>query len=357
MCTLCVAFCPKIVRMSGKALRTVVVGLGGMGSRWVQVVHAHPASQLVGVVDVNADRAAQVAKETGTRVFSDWRAACDSTDVDALVVATPHVFLTEIATAALRAGKHVFTEKPGGTSSAGIALGVEEAGKRGLQYRVNFHLRSHPAVAEAKHKIQSGAIGRPLFCRGVYAHGGRVGYEQEWWCKKELSGGGELIDQGSHLIDLANWFLGDMKEVTAVLDTAYWNIAPLEDNAALTLRTTDGRLAMLHASWSQWRKLFRYELFGSHGYMIVEGLGGQYGTERLIVGPRAEGREAPQEVITEFPFTPGTPDVALTTSWDEFVRSVEHGQSVGVTAADGVATLKIIEAAYRSATEQRTVLL
>lgn len=181
--------------------------------------------------------------------------------------------------------------------------------------------------------------------RGVYAHGGREGYEKEWWCKEELSGGGELIDQGSHLIDLAHWFLGPFSKTSSALQTAFWNIAPLEDNAFLLLQNKQGAVASLHASWTQWKKMFRIELYGSDGYLICEGLGGQYGVEKLTQGRRVLGREAPPEHVYEFPSEAGKPDTALKNSWKEFLWSIHESCDVGPSAHDAVLVLRSIEAA------------
>lgn len=329
-----------------KNIRVAVIGLGGMGSRWAQVARMTKGSQLRGVADADAAKAKAKAAELGCALYEKWEDILKDTDVDAVAIATPHVFLTRIAQAALAAGKHVFTEKPGGISSWDIQKGVDLAGRKKLRYRVNFNMRLHPAVALAKEKIDRGEIGELMFMRGVYAHGAREGYEKEWWCNKKISGGGELIDQGSHLIDLANWFLGPFTSVSAALETAYWKIAPLEDNAFLLLQNKRGKVASLHASWTHWQKLFRVEIYGKEGYLIAQGLGGQYGLETLLQGGRTLGRKASREKIVSFPSKPGEPDTALKNSWKEFLQAIREGKDIGPTAQDAVRALKIIERGY-----------
>lgn len=328
------------------SIRVGVVGIGGMGSRWAQVSCHHPASTLVAVSHLDRRCADACAQALCCDGYTDWRHIVQRADIDAVVVATPHALLTEVSQAALAAGKHVFCEKPGGISSAEIQRGVDLAERMGLRYRVNFQIRLHPAVALAKRKVDVGEIGGLVFLKAVYGHAGREGYEREWWCDKRMSGGGELIDQGSHIIDLAHWFLGSFTTQAAFLETGFWPIAPLEDNAFLLLRSVQGTVAQLHASWTHWKKTFRLELYGTEGYLVVNGLGGQYGLERLTQGKRVFGGEAPRETAQEFPSAPGKPDIALQHSWEEFVQSVRQGWDIGQSARNAAVVLRVIERGY-----------
>lgn len=338
---------------TGNNIRVGVIGIGGMGKRWAQVSSEHPDSTLRAVSHLDHEEVETFAKKWKCDGYTDWQDIVQRDDIDAVIVSVPHVFLTEISQAALASGKHVFCEKPGGISSSAIQKGIEIAEKQNLHYRVNFHIRLHPAVALAKKKMDDGDIGDPLFLRGVYGHGGREGYENEWWCKKEISGGGELIDQGSHLLDLANWFFGPFDTQSTVLETSFWPIAPLEDNAFVLLKNAQGKVAQLHASWTHWKKLFRLELYGKDGYLLVEGLGGQYGLERLTYGKRAFRQEKPEEEIQEFPTEPGKPDTAIKGSWDEFIQSIHKGQDIGQSARNAVEVLKLIESGYASEKTQQ----
>ena len=331
---------------AGNNIRVGVVGVGGMGKRWAQVAQEHPTSSLLAICHHDQTRADEFSKQFRCEGCTDWHAIVDRTDIDAVVVATPHNLLTVIAQAALESGKHVFCEKPGGISSAAIQKGIDIAAAKNLRYRVNFNIRLHPAVALAKQKADEGAIGELMFMKAIYGHAGREGYEKEWWCNKEVSGGGELIDQGSHVIDLANWFLGPFTEQATSLTTGFWKIAPLEDNAFLLLKNAQGAIAQVHASWTHWKKTFRLEVYGREGYLLVDGLGGQYGLERLIHGRRTHGREPPPEEIWEFPSEPGKPDAALKNSWEEFVQSIKQSKDIGPSARDAVAALKVIEHGY-----------
>lgn len=330
-----------------KKLRVGVIGIGGMGKRWTQVASEHPESEVAVVCHPKLEKAEALAKQMNCDACMSWDDVLGREDVDAVIVATPHVLLTQVAQAVLSAGKHVFCEKPGGISSAEIQKGVDLALKQNLRYRVNFNLRLHPAVALAKKKCEEGAIGDLMFLRAVYGHGGREGYEKEWYCKKEISGGGELHDQGSHLLDLANWFLGPFAHQATFLQTGFMPIAPMEDNAFVLLQNRHGQIAQLHASWTNWKKTFRLEVYGKNGYLLVEGLGGQYGLERLVQGEQNRSRDMPKEQTWEFPSELGKPDSALRNSWVEFLQSVREGRDIGPTAKDAVAALKLIEEGYR----------
>lgn len=349
-------------------VNVAVIGLGGMGSRWAEVACSNEDSVLYGVTDVDVVKVKAAAERFGCKAYSDWREVTRDSTVEAVVVATPHALLAEISKAALEAGKHVFCEKPGGISSAEVAACAEIAKKSNLRYRVNYNMRLHPAVAEAKRRVDMGEIGKILFIRGVYAHGGREGYEKEWWCNPKLSGGGCLIGQGCHLVDLANWFLGPFQSVTAHLETLYWPIEPADDNVFVLLKNKAGRAASLHASWSHWKKTFLLEIYGDNGYLIVEGLGGQYGVERLIVGEKKFGREQPCEEVLEFPeeaglrlagagyghAEAGKPDTALKNSWAEFLESIREGRDAGSSSAGAISVFELMEAAGRSSKEKRT---
>ena len=179
--------------------------------------------------------------------------------------------------------------------------------------------------------------------RGRYGHGGRVGYEKEWRAQKEISGGGELIDQGVHLIDLARWFLGDFTHVRGSVPTLFWNMA-VEDNAFLELQTGAGAIAWLHASCSEWKNLFSLEIYGRDGKLQVEGLGGSYGLERLTHYQMKPGM-GPPEIKNFFEF-PGE-DVSWRAEIEVFEHDIATGTRPSPGLADAFATLQIVDEIYR----------
>jgi predicted dehydrogenase len=174
------------------------------------------------------------------------------------------------------------------------------AAKTGALVRVGYNHRYHPACLKALEVFRDGALGEMMFVRGRYGQGGRLGYEKEWRADPKLSGGGELIDQGVHLIDLAGLFLGEFTKVDGHLATYFWNM-PVDDNAFVSLRTAQGQTAWLHVSCTEWKNLFSLEIYGRKGKLHWEGLGGSYGLEKLTYYKMLPQMGPPETTVWEFP--------------------------------------------------------
>jgi predicted dehydrogenase len=245
-----------------------IVGAGRIGARRAEVLSRMPGARLVAVADVDTARAETLARAFGSRAYAEPQAVIGARDVDAVIVATPHQWLAPVAKAALDAGKHVLCEKPLARTPAEAAGLVAAAAQSRCALKTGFNHRYHPAIAEAHRLASEGRIGRLLVLRCRYGHGGRAGYEREWRADR-LSGGGELLDQGVHALDLFRWFAGEFTEVTAMLSSAFWPIE-VEDNVFCLLRSAEGATASLHASWMQWKNLFSFEVFGDRGYLVVD---------------------------------------------------------------------------------------
>ena len=318
-------------------MRLTIIGCGLIGSKRAVAAAAH---EIVAVCDPDPERRERLAKQTSSRAVADWRETI-GLDTDAVVIATPHDQLAQIALAAVEAGRHVLVEKPAGRRPEEIAPLVAAAAKRGRIVKVGFNHRFHPAIARAKALADDGAVGPLLFIRGRYGHGGRLGYEKEWRFEREISGGGELIDQGSHLIDLSRWFLGDLTLAYGAVPSYFWP-AQVEDNCFLALTGEHKRMAWLHASWTEWKNLFVFEIMGRDGKLTIEGLGGSYGTERLTFHRMLPQMGPPQTTIWEFPF----PDRSFADEFENFVAAVEgRARAIG-DIDDAYANLCIVEAVY-----------
>jgi predicted dehydrogenase len=213
--------------------------------------------------------------------------------------------------------------------------------QRNVLVRVGFNHRYHPALSKAKDLCESGAVGELMYARGRYGHGGRVGYETEWRADKQLSGGGELIDQGVHLIDLARWFLGDFVSIEGFATTYYWDM-PVEDNGFMLLRTATGQTAFLHASCTEWKNLFSFEIVGRTGKLHIEGLGGSYGTERLAYYRMLPQMGPPETIIWEYPIG----DVSWQSELAEFIDDIRLGRQPSVSLYDAQAALRVVEHIY-----------
>lgn len=325
--------------------RVGVIGCGLIGRRRARFAAEEARTEVAAVVDTDPGRAEEVAGEVGASAYDDWRRVVEDPSIDLVVVATPNGYLAEIGRAALDAGKHVLLEKPMGRNLA-EAEWLAEGAAGGQVLKIGFNHRYHPGLAALLEGVRSGEIGRVIGIRGRYGHGGRPGYEKEWRGDAELAGGGHLLDQGVHLADLIHGVAGLPARGVAFMQTAVWPLGPLEDNAYCLFHFSDGVVAQLHASMTQWKNLFSFEVHGELGSLSVEGLGGSYGEERLVrVRRRLEGG-VPEVVEERFP----GPDRSWELEWSDFVDAVETGAPRHGGVADGLAAMRMIDALYRSAT-------
>ena len=314
-----------------------IVGCGLIGQKRAKAL---AGARLVACADVVADRAARLA--TGAFATADWREAVSRPDVDIVVVAVTNNLLSEIAIGALDAGKHVLVEKPAGRTVAEIDAVIDAQRRSGRIVRVGFNHRYHPALLKAKQLQDEGALGEMMFVRGRYGHGGRLGYDREWRADPELAGGGELIDQGVHLIDLARLFLGDFATVRGEARTYFWDM-PVDDNAFMLLGTADGRNAFLHVSCTEWKNLFSLEIYGRNAKLHVEGLGGSYGVERLSYYRMLPEMGPPETTIWEYP----RGDRSWELEMQLLLEDIAAGREPDAGLRDARATLEVVERIYR----------
>ena len=244
----------------------------------------------------------------------------------------------------MRQGKHVLCEKPLGRNTAEAESMLESAKQNSVILKTGFNHRHHPAIAKAKEVADSGEIGGIMFLRCRYGHGGRPGYEKEWRADKNLCGGGELLDQGVHVVDMFRWFAGDFDEAFGYTRTCFWDM-DVEDNAFAMFTNKTGVVAMMHTSWTQWKNLFSFEVFGEDGYLIVDGLGGSYGTETLKIGKRKLQGGAPDEQMLEFPWK----DVSWQLEWQEFTSSIKQNTQPIGSGWDGYQAEKMLDAVRQAA--------
>lgn len=343
--------------------RVAIIGCGLIGNKRalsIERVQANASAspcRIVHFCDLDLNRARALASRHDADAGSNWEKTVKRSDVDIVVVATVNMHLAPIATAALRSGKHVLCEKPLGRNSVEAGQIVMAAQESGRTLKAGFNYRHHPAIAKAKSLVDSGELGRLHFLRCRCGHGGRPGYDKEWRADKDLCGGGELLDQGAHVVDLFRWFMGDFEEAFGYVSTVFWNM-PVEDNAFALFRTGDRRIAFMHTSWTQWKNIFSLEVFGELGYLVVDGLGGSYGPERLTIGKRRtsvdfEGRMQflggpPEEETMMF----DGPDLSWDAEWLEFITAIEHGREPIGSGQDGLEANRMLEAVYLSASKR-----
>jgi predicted dehydrogenase len=275
-----------------------LIGCGLIGQKRLQ--NLRPGTVRF-ACDLNIDRARRLAAQSpGCTATSSVSEALASSAVQIAIVATVNSALAPLACQAVEAGKHVLVEKPAGISVQQIDQLDTKARVKGVLVRAAYNHRYHPACLKALEIWRSGAVGPLMFIRGRYGQGGRVGYEKEWRADPKLSGGGELMDQGVHLIDLAGIFLGEFTSVEGHAATYFWQM-PVDDNAFVSLRNREGNTAWLHVSCTEWKNLFSLEIYGRNAKLHWEGLGGSYGVERLSFYKMLPQMGPPETTIFEYP--------------------------------------------------------
>ena len=324
--------------MSKSDLRVAIVGCGLIGQRRARTL---TGAQLVACADIDVEKAQSLADALGGAAFDDWRAMLDRTPCDIVIVATLHSSLAEITMQCIRHGRHVLVEKPAARRRSELEPVLAAAAQKGIQVRVGFNHRYHRALRKARALVDEGAIGELMFVRGQYGHGGRPGYDREWRADPKLSGGGELIDQGPHLIDLARWFLGDFAEVHGFADTLFWDM-PVDDNGFMLLRTADRRTAQLHVSCTEWKNTFSFQIYGKTGKIEITGLGGSYGVERIAYYRMKPEMGPPETTIWEYPML----DDSWTVEFAEFVDDIRLMRTPAAGLREAMAVLGIIERIY-----------
>ena len=331
--------------------RVGLIGAGGAGSKRAAAVAECPQSRLIKVCDLDREAAAKVAAPARAEAVPAWEEVVEDPGVDIVILSTTHDQLSPIGIAAAAAGKHLLCEKPLGRNPSEVAALVAAAAASGVCLAAGYNHRFHPAVAAVRGAADSGLLGELDFVRARYGHGGRPGYDREWRGDPEKAGGGELLDQGAHLVDLCLWLLGDFESVTGFAERRRWDIEPLEDNAFGLFRTGSGQVASIHASWTQWKNLFSLEVSGSDGYAVAEGLGGSYGPETVRIGRRRPEGGKPRE--TETVFDGG--DRSWSLEWAGFLDKLGGNRTSGADGSDALLTMQWVHRLYRAASERRPV--
>ncbi|MBI1859341.1 MAG: Gfo/Idh/MocA family oxidoreductase [Deltaproteobacteria bacterium] len=319
-----------------------LVGAGVIGKKRSDALPDVSAT-LVAVADKNLANAKAIAEKTDAEVTTDWREVVKRNDVQLVIVATSNDALCEVACGALEAGKHVLVEKPGARSVAELKKIAATAERANKLARIGFNHRFHPAIWAAKSMATNGEVGDILYFRARYGHGGRIGYEKEWRANPDLSGGGELIDQGVHLVDLCRWMGGEFDLEFGRADTMFWKM-PVDDNAFLFLKGREHhRYAWLHASCTEWKNTFNFEIYGTTGKIEVVGLGGSYGEEMIQVARIDRERGFPKIETESF----AGEDVSWRQELKAFRGEIAGRQSSIATLEDGIRVLELVEETYR----------
>lgn len=333
-------------------LRVGIAGYGVVGKRRRSVVDAHVGLQTVAVCDRTLP--GQGVFDDGVKHYTHYADLLNE-PLDVLIVCMSNDMAAEVTIAGLEKGLHVFCEKPPGRDVADISRVVATAGKRpGQKLKYGFNHRYHDSVRDAIAILQSGELGRTINIRGVYGKSQLVtfGQDSDWRTERRLSGGGILLDQGIHMVDLLRLFGGEFHEIHSFISNAFWN-HDVEDNAYALMRSDDGVVAMIHSSATQWRHMFNLEITLEKGLLILSGiLSGtkSYGAETLTVSyAAADDRGDPREQKTRY-----NEDNSWRDEIDEFAEAIlEDKPIVNGSAEDALKTMQTVFRIYCADTEWR----
>tara|TARA_B100000787_G_C16188901_1_gene296264 strand:- start:145 stop:1137 length:993 start_codon:yes stop_codon:yes gene_type:complete len=274
--------------------------------------------------------------------YNDWNDLINVKEIDIVIVATPNNLCFEIMKKCIKHKKHILVEKPAAKNSNEILELIELSYANNVKVHVGFNHRYHPAIIGAKKIIDEGKLGELMFIRARYGHGGRIGYEKEWRANPEISGGGEIIDQGSHLIDLSRWFFqNEFSKCLSSAKTYFWDMK-VEDNGFMILETPSQQTAFLHVSCTEWKNLFSMEIYGKNGKIKIDGLGGSYGVETLTYYKMLPEMGPPK--IQEWIYD--QEDMSWQVEINEFYNEIIENKRPSVGLNDAMETLKIVEKIY-----------
>lgn len=261
-------------------LRVGIIGAGLIGGKRAAALPLERC-QLVAVSDIQLERATQLATKYGAEaVASPWDLLAKK-EIDIVILAATNDVLVPFAAAALEENKSILVEKPAGRNPTELKKLVDAAKRSKGIIRVGFNHRFHPGLQKARDLMREPGFGELMYFRGRYGHGARVGYDREWRSDPAVAGGGELLDQGVHLIDLCRWLGGEFNLDCGRAKTFFWDM-PVEDNGFMLLNSPDKkRSAFLHASCTEWKNIFDFEIFGRTAKLQIAGLGRSYGVEEL----------------------------------------------------------------------------
>ncbi len=264
-----------------KKISAVIIGMGRMGRTRYDAMKRHGGYEIVGLCDTNINN----LKGYKEPIFSCWKACIDQSAADAVFVCTYNVTIPDIVCYALEKGYEVFSEKPPGRNLSDT-LRMKESFLKSTKkiLKFGFNHRYHSSVIEAKALLDSKILGDVVCARGVYGKAGSSSFQSEWRNDKALSGGGIMLDQGIHMLDLMYYFMGKFTNIQSQVDQLVWKDMPTEDSAFSILKTEDGKVASLHSSAIQWRHKFSLDIICTEGFISLNGLltsSNSYGEEKV----------------------------------------------------------------------------
>lgn len=321
-------------------MNVAIIGTGAVGRK--RALALPSSMNLIIVCDINSRLGKDFAREFNCDFEKDWKKVVKDKNIQAIFISVTNNNLSKIANLAVKNGKHILIEKPGGINVKQLLKTYKNFKKNPVVVMYGYNHRFHPAIQKAKQIIDTNKYGEILFIRARYGHGGRLGYEKEWRFQKKISGGGELIDQGCHLIDLVNFFCGEMNDAKGFISNLFWK-TKLEDAAFFHLRNKKNQIADLSVTCVEWKNIFSFEIMLQHAKVQIDGLGGSYGKEKLILYKMKPEMGPPDK--EEFEFTDKD------TSWKDennlFFNKIKQKDYDSTSIKNAVYILNTIEKLYQ----------
>jgi predicted dehydrogenase len=329
--------------MTGQS-RFGIIGCGRMGLRRIRAIQNHPEACVVGICDSDRSLAQWVAHEVGCPWFAEAEELLAHPQVDCIIICVPNKFHLQYVAAVAAAGKHIWCEKPLARTPEEAWQAVELSMRHRVTLKVGSNLRYFPSVLKAKELLDAGAFGETLFLRGWI---GNAGWQlKSWFSNAEMAGGGAFLDNGSHLLDIARWFLGEAQEVTGFVATQHWAVQPLEDNGMGVFRFSGGKLAFIQACWTEWHEYSYIEVYGTQGLLRVDNRMSQC----LTLLRLRNGQEQAWDYST-------LRTSSYQAEMDDFIRALLEGRQPQPSGFDGLRAVQMAWGLYEASRTGRAVSL
>lgn len=326
-----------------KKLKVGIAGYGVVGKRRHHFININPSMDVVAVCDQTFKKNYSLNDLKYFKNYNDLL----KLDLDVLFVCLTNNVAAEVTISGLKNGLHVFCEKPPGRNVEDInkVIKVEEKFPN-LKLKYGFNHRYHDSVKKALSLIKSGELGEIINLRGLYGKSRVIPFSGGWRSKREIAGGGILLDQGIHMLDLMRYFSGEFIEIKSFISNSYWN-HDIEDNAYAIMKDKYGRIAMLNSSATEWQHKFRLEIALTKGYINLSGIlsgSKSYGEEKIVFGMRDQESNNGQMNSTTIQFLD---DNSWKEEIDEFSDSILNNKKIkSGTSQDALLTMKLLYEIY-----------
>ncbi len=263
-----------------KKYKVGIAGFGVVGKRRKFFIDQNPNLEVVALCDKELKGIDRINSKI--KLHSNYEDLLKE-DLDIVFVCMTNDIAPEVTIKSLESGRHVFCEKPPGRTVKDISDVIEVERKTKLKLKYGFNHRYHESVILAKQKIDSGEYGDIINMNGVYGKSRIVSFEGGWRSKKHISGGGILLDQGIHMLDLMRFFAGEFNEIKSFVSNSFWG-HDVEDNAYALLKSKKGIFAILNSSATIWEHKFSLRINLTKGFIELTGLltsSKSYGEEKL----------------------------------------------------------------------------